>query len=104
MSYTTAFGLLEKPLSKTGLKKIVKDGRISVNIAVDLSDLIGHSVDSLNDLADERILKDGASLSNIFYTVTGCIPGTPSRAGREQLRGAVILNVNADVSIGGSYE
>jgi hypothetical protein len=90
---------LKKPLTQRALKRRAdKDGRLSVNIVVDLDDLIGFGdIDSLNNLADERILDQdtiSGSLSDIAYKVVGSIPGK----GDGTATGSVIINVNADVS------
>jgi hypothetical protein len=73
-----------------------KDGRISVNIVVSLEDLLGSNINDLNDLADEKILDLGGSLSDINYKVVGAIPADKDDPGC--LNGRVILNVDADVS------
>jgi hypothetical protein len=94
---------LIKPLSRADLKTLhgskdttVFDGRISVNIVVDLSDLLDlqEGISDLNDLADNKILADGACLSDISYTVMGVIPGS----GKGTVSGSIIINVNADIS------
>lgn len=83
--------VLKKPLSMSKLKTIVKDGRISVNIAIDLDTILGYAIDDLNDYADERILRCGY-LSDINYTVVGHYKQDDSSGG------GIILNVDADVS------
>lgn len=82
--------VLKKPLSMSKLKAIVKDGRISVNIAIDLDTILGYAIDDLNDYADERILRCGY-LSDINYTVVGHYK-------QDDSSGGIILNVDADVS------
>jgi hypothetical protein len=87
------YKILKKPLSERSLKRLLKNnGRLSVNIAVDLNDLICiGGINGLNDLADELIIDlDNvvASLSDISYEVVGHITGKP---------GQVIINVCADV-------
>jgi len=72
-----------------------KDDRLKVNLAVGFSDLIGQGIESLNDLADERILGDNiqCSLSDINYSVVGAVKGNSN-----QCSGIVIISVGADVS------
>ena len=89
--------LLKKPLTKRALKnRADKDGRISVNIAIDLNSLIDSDLESINDFADETIIDTNVvagSLSDISYKVVGSIP---VKSG--YFNGSVIINVNADVS------
>jgi hypothetical protein len=96
-NYSSAFNLLEKPLTDSELKKLAgTSGRISVNIAVSLDELIGLDINGLNDLADELILNFGGSLSDLWYEVVAAIPADRKTAGT--LRGTLILKINADVS------
>jgi hypothetical protein len=96
--------ILKGPLSLKALKARVEGGRISVNVIFSLDDLMT-DINSLNDLADERVLdldEVVGSLSDITYTVVGHLPAQ-NKDGSENysysyLRGAVILNVSADVS------
>ena len=95
-SIPTDIDILAGALSDEALKaRADKDGRISVNIVVSLEDLLGSNINDLNDLADERILKD-LTLSDINYKVVGAIPAGKDDPGC--LNGRIILNVNADVS------
>jgi hypothetical protein len=92
--------VLKKPLSLKALKAYAdKTGFISVNIAVSLEEIMT-DIESLNDLADERILDldtIGGSLSDISYEVVGFIlPAKENCIG--YLKGQIILNVTADVS------
>lgn len=90
--------ILTKPLSKRGLKKIADpDGFIGVDVAIDLANLIDCSgIEELNDICDERVLAEsvGGSLSDISYSVEGCIPGSPEGT----VTGSIIIHVRADVS------
>jgi hypothetical protein len=99
--------ILKKPLTMRALKRRAdKDGRISVNIAVSLDEVMT-DIESFNDLADEKVLdlnSVSGSLSDITYNVVGAIPamnkdGSYRNActGGGYLLGAVIVNVNADV-------
>jgi hypothetical protein len=100
-SQEIAYKPLTRPLTLKALKKVAnKNGRISVNILVDLEDLITldwGNIEGLNNLADEKVLDQddvSGSLSDISYQVVGCVPGN----GRGTVTGSVIINVNADVS------
>jgi hypothetical protein len=91
--------ILKKPLTREELQTQARKGRISVNIVVDLNDLLSFNVgiDDLNNFADEKVLDVLVigSLSDISYQVVGHVPGT-SKGGT--VSGSIILNVNADVS------
>lgn len=97
--------ILKAPLSLKALKAQADyNGRVSVNVIFSLDDLIDNDFNSLNNLADERVLDDSivGSLSDISYTVVGHLPaenedGSTNYSYR-YLRGAVIININADVS------
>jgi hypothetical protein len=98
-SIPVGIDILKGPLSLKALKARAISGRIDVNIVVSLGDLIGYDINSLNDLADERILDLNTvvgSLSDINYCVVGHVP---ENKGPGYLCGSIILNVNADVSI-----
>jgi hypothetical protein len=97
-SIPTDIDILKGPLSLKALKaRTDKDGRISVNIVVSLEDLLQHSrISDLNDLMDEKILRDETCLSDINYKVVGAVLAPDNTP--EYLDGSVILNVNADVS------
>jgi hypothetical protein len=100
--------ILKRPLTLRALKRRAgADGRISVNIIVSLDEVMT-DIESFNDLADEQVLdlnSVSGSLSDITYTVVGCVPPVliqdtyrKATTGGGYLRGAVIINVNADVS------
>jgi hypothetical protein len=97
--------ILKGPLSKEALTARANDGRISVNVIFSLDDLMTNDINGLNDLSDERVLDLDSivgSLSDIIYTVVGHLPAE-NKDGSENysysyLRGAVIININADVS------
>jgi hypothetical protein len=100
--------ILKKPLTLRALKRRIDEaGRISVNIAVSLDELMT-DIESFNDLADERILDlntTSGSLSDITYNVVGCIPALNKNGmayrkactGGGYLNGSIIINVDADV-------
>jgi hypothetical protein len=96
--------ILKKPLGKKALKARAEKGRISVNLIFGLGEIMT-DIQSLNDIADERVLDLDSvvgSLSDIDYSVVGYLPvmnkdGTTNYDGYCQ-RGAVIININADVS------
>jgi hypothetical protein len=96
--------ILKKPMSLKALKTRAEGGRISVNIILGLGEIMT-DINSLNDIADKRVLDLDSvvgSLSDINYSVVGHLPvmnndGTTNYDGFCQ-RGAVILNVDADVS------
>lgn len=99
--------ILKKPLTLRALKRRAKDNRISVNIFVSLDEIMT-DIESFNDIAEERVLNlDSVSgfLEDIIYTVVGHVPafnkdGSYRKAttGGGYLRGAIVINVNADVS------
>jgi len=99
-SIPTDIDILKSPLSKRALKARADEGRISVNVVVSLEDLLQHSrISDLNDLMDETILQLDTivgSLSDINYKVVGVVLAPDNAPG--YLNGAIILNVNADVS------
>jgi hypothetical protein len=102
---STMVKILKKPLTLRALKR-AGAGRISVNIIVSLNELMT-DIESFNDLVDEQVLDSNSvsgSLSDITYTVVGCVPPVliqdtyrKATTGGGYLRGAVIINVNADV-------
>jgi hypothetical protein len=91
--------ILKKPLTLRALKaRADKNSRISVNITVDLGDILDDfgGIDGLNGYADEKILHEsiGSSLSDISYKVVGHVSGKYDGT----VTGSTIINVNADVS------
>jgi hypothetical protein len=91
MGYSSAFGTLEKPLTKKEVKEMMVDGRITVNVEVEL-DTLFDGIEAVNDLMDTLILKSG-TLNDISYQVVGSIPPSPDT----YIGGTVILRVNAEV-------
>ena len=90
--------ILKSPLTLRQLENMAdKDGRLTVNLRVDLGTLFDNDIESFNDLADEMILNHTVigSLSDINYRVVGAENGAPNRG---WCQGSVIIEVNADVS------
>lgn len=85
--------MITKPLGNS-YKKYLKDGRLVVDILVDLNDVL-RGIDYLNDLMDERILGPdfGGSLEDINYQVTGHQPPPHGT----YIGGKIVLTVNATV-------
>jgi hypothetical protein len=92
------YQVLIKPLKIEALKKLIEDGRVSINILIPLGHLVGFGeVDAMNDYADEHILDSSVvgSLADLSYKIIGCAKGGDGNA---WLSGQAIINVNADVS------
>jgi hypothetical protein len=82
---------LEQPLSSAEVKARAKEGRLTVVIAVTLTNLTNcNGIDGLNEMADESILGFGrpASLQDLSFKVKGAIPD----------RDLVLIEVDADAS------
>ena len=92
---------IKKPLTSKQVAALLKDGRLSVVVAVEFGRLIETgSVDSLNDLCDELILQCG-SLSDISYRVVGHVRGEEDEG---FIAGKVLIEVNAEtVDLTGDY-
>jgi hypothetical protein len=65
--------ILRKPLGEAWKKRVNSRGVLVADIKVDLCELIENDIEGLNDLAEERILGDGAGaiLADINYEVIG---------------------------------
>jgi hypothetical protein len=86
---------ITKPLTKKQGKALQKkNGFITVELALDLTDLIGTDIEGLNDLVNERILESGY-MGNLAYRVIG---HTPGEDGGHFISGQVLLSVTGDVS------
>lgn len=83
--------MLTKPLTPKQVKEFTVDGRLTVDVEVSLQELL-EGIEALNDIMDERILKQG-TLNDISYQVVG---STPPPQGT-YIGGTVILRVNAEV-------
>jgi len=84
---------MKLPLKNRYKKHLNKEGRLIVDVQVNLQDLISLDMQGLNDLMDEIILDTSASLSDISYQVVGSI--APDAGA--YIDGIVILRVNATV-------
>jgi len=82
--------IITKPLSKTQIKKHLKNGRLSVNVTVSLCDMIDNDLEAFNDWVESITIKEGI-LSDINYSVVGSVPAT------ETSSGLVIINVDAEI-------
>jgi len=86
---------IDKPLTKEEIKKIIKDGRIEVDVDVDFDDIIGKDIELFNDMIDEKVIDEyGAYLCDINYTV---MAGTPNVGGC--FNGILTIRVDAEVEI-----
>lgn len=86
----------DKPLSRRALRKLVDaDDYIRVAVVLPFGQVAcassDNTYDGLNDIVDERILKDGC-LSDISYAVIGFHPPTPTEP-----TGYVVVSVRAQV-------
>ena len=84
---------MKLPLRNRYKKHLNKEGRLIVDVQINLRDLIDLDIQGLNDLMDEMILDTHASLSDISYQVVGSIAPSPDA----YIDGIVIIRVNANV-------
>ena len=84
--------LIDKPLTEKQLKTLLKDGRITVDISVELG-IIMDGIEAVNDLMDREVAPPGFMLNDISYQVVGSIPPSPET----YIGGYVILRMNAEV-------
>jgi hypothetical protein len=87
--------ILTKPLTKKEIEMIV--GKLSVNIVVDLNQIIGcGDMDGLNDIAENLIVEDRAVLGEIEYRALGVVPEGAFSKSKSSM-GSIILNVTCGV-------
>jgi hypothetical protein len=73
--------IVKTPLSKKKIKSLIKDGVLKVGLYIELNDLMlamlagGPDMEPLNDLVQERIVKNGYYLSDIGYWIVGAKQG-----------------------------
>lgn len=77
------------------LKNNSINGRFTFQMEVSLSELLGFTIEDLNDKADEILGDLPGSFSDINYRIVGHIEGNSDG---DYISGSVILEVDADIA------